>query len=278
MAIGEFLLPEGFEAPRGLRTLGREASVLPEAGRWARQTAAERWNDRSRPYVGPDRSRSNAPVLLIPGFLAGDSSLTAMSHHLRRRGYRTYRAQIHANVGCTLASADRLERRLEAIALRREQRVTIVGHSLGGMLARGLAARRPDLVEGIVTMGSPMVAPGAAHTVLQMATGVFSGLSAAGLRAVMSADCLRGECAKESYRLSQVPLADDQGFTAIYSKRDGVVDWRACLGDSDHTVEATCSHIGMAVEPQVMRMVEAALAEHARRRRTALPAQHATAG
>ena len=42
----------------------------------------------------------------------------------------------------------------------------IVGHSLGGMLARGLAVRRPDLVSGIITMGSPMLAPGAHHLVL----------------------------------------------------------------------------------------------------------------
>ena len=278
MAIGEFLLPEGYQVPRGLRTLAREASVVPEAGRWARHAAGERVSSRGRAYVQAERSRTNAPVMLVPGFMAGDSSLLLMGRYLRSRGYRTYRADIHANVGCTLASAERLEKRIEAIAIRREQRVTIVGHSLGGMLARGLAARRPDIVEGIVTMGSPMVAPGAAHTVLQVATGVLAAASAAGLRSVMSADCVRGECARESYRLSQVPLAADQGFTAIYSKRDGIVDWKACLGDAADTVEVACSHVGMALDPEVMELVDTALVLHAGRRLAALPAVHATAG
>lgn len=266
MAIGEFLLPEGYEVPRGVRTFAREVSVVPEVGRYARRASVGRIGPGRRPYVSADRPRSNAPVILVPGFMAGDLSLALMGRHLRSRGYRTYRADIHTNVGCTLASAERLERRIEAIAIRREQRVTIVGHSLGGMLARGLAARRPDLVEGIVTMGSPMTAPGAAHTVLQVATGVLAGLSAAGLRTVMSADCVRGECARESYRLSQVPLADDQGFTAIYSRRDGVVDWRACIADAVDRVEVTCSHIGMAVDPDVMALVDTAMVAHAQRR------------
>ena len=89
-----------------------------------------------------------------------------MSRTLRHQGFRTYRADIRANVGCTLAAADQLEERLEEIAQRRGSRVRIVGHSLGGMLARGVAARRPDLVAGIVTMGSPMLAPGAHHVSL----------------------------------------------------------------------------------------------------------------
>ena len=85
-----------------------------------------------------------------------------MGRHLRREGYRTYRSDIRANVGCTLAPP-----RSSSAGSRRSPSggaaVRIVGHSLGGMLARGLAVRRPDLVAGIVTMGSPMLAPGAHH-------------------------------------------------------------------------------------------------------------------
>ena len=102
-------------------------------------------------------------MILVPGFLAGDTTLALMAGALRRQGFRTYRSHIHANVGCTLNAAAQLETRLESIAHRRGSRVQIVGHSLGGMLARGLAVRRPDLVSGIITMGSPMLAPGAHH-------------------------------------------------------------------------------------------------------------------
>ena len=99
-------------------------------------------------------------MLLVPGFLAGDATLRMMGRSLQDQGLRTYRSTIHANVGCTVDAAALLEARLEAIAARRGSRVQILGHSLGGMLARGLAVRRPDLVSRIVTMGSPMLAPG----------------------------------------------------------------------------------------------------------------------
>ena len=69
--------------------------------------------------------------------MAGDATLRAMNRTLRRRGFRTYRSHIRANVGCTLTAAAELESRIESIAIKRGSRVHIVGHSLGGMLARG---------------------------------------------------------------------------------------------------------------------------------------------
>jgi len=82
------------------------------------------------------------PVLLVPGFMAGDSTLNAMSRSLRAAGFRTYRSHIRSNVRCTVDASLELEARVESIAIRRGARVHIVGHSLGGMLARGLAVRR----------------------------------------------------------------------------------------------------------------------------------------
>jgi pimeloyl-ACP methyl ester carboxylesterase len=192
------------------------------------------------------------PVLLIPGFMAGDPTLKAMSSMLRQQGFRTYRAQIWVNVGCTREAAERLERRLEVIATRRNRKVSIVGHSLGGMLARGLAARRPDLIEGIVSMGSPVLAPGAIHKVLAWDAQLLSRLTRAGFGGMMSADCFGGECARLSWEESQIPLDPDLAFTAIYSKRDGIVDWRACLDPAARHVEVRTSHCGMAVDPVVM--------------------------
>ena len=127
----------------------------------------------------------------MPGFLAGDATLCGMARVLRHRGFRTYRSTIRANVGCTVAASELLEARIEAIAIRRDSRVQVVGHSLGGMLARGLAARRPDLISGIVTLGSPMLAPGAHHVLLTGAIEALVRLSRAGLPGLMS-DGLRG--------------------------------------------------------------------------------------
>ena len=266
--LGSFLLPAGFDGPTGVRALSREASSLVEGARLFRRSRADRRARALLPYAGSHRVPAHDPVLLVPGFMAGDTTLKAMSVFLRHQGFRTYRAQIHVNVGCTRQAADKLERRAESIAIRRNRKVTIVGHSLGGMLARGLAARRPDLIEGIVSLGSPVLAPGAVHRVLAWDAQMLSKLTRAGFRGTMSEDCFGGECARLSFEESHAPIDAGLAFTAIYSKRDGIVDWRACLDPSADQVEVRTSHCGMAVDPIVMDHVLVALRAQQLRRAT----------
>jgi triacylglycerol lipase len=260
--LGAFLLPEGF-APPPLVALLREGSLVSEAGRYALRSRTERRARRATPYVGRVPARLADPVLLVPGFLAGDTSLSFMGRALRAQGYRTYRSNIRANIGCTLDAAGQLEARLESIAARRGSRVQVVGHSLGGMLARGVAARRPDLVSSVVTMGSPVMAPGAHHGVLTRSVDLLVRLSRAGLPGLMSEDCVAGDCARQSFEESRMPLAEHVAFTSIYSKRDGIVDWRACIDPLAQPIEVTASHIGLAVDPRVIDHVASVL-----RRRT----------
>src|SRR3954468_781110 len=103
------------------------------------------------------------PVLLIPGFMAGDGTLGTMTRWLRENGYHTRRAGIRLNVGCSSAACARLEERLEDFAEATGERVALIGQSRGGILARTLAVRRPDLVSSIVTLGSPTVNQLSAH-------------------------------------------------------------------------------------------------------------------
>jgi triacylglycerol lipase len=263
--LASFLLPEGFTRP-AVAAVIREGSVLTEAGRYALRTAGDRRTRRSAPYTGRAQPRAADPVVLVPGFLAGDSSLSLMSRHLRAQGFRTYRSHIRANVGCTLDAAAQLEERLESIVIRRGTRVQIVGHSLGGMLARGIAVRRPDLVSGIVTLGSPMLAPAAHHRALTASVDLLVRLSRAGVPGLMAADCVAGGCARQSFDESQQPVPDGVGFTAVYSKRDGIVDWRACIDPQARAVEVSASHVGMALDPRVLAAVTEALAlPHGRR-------------
>jgi pimeloyl-ACP methyl ester carboxylesterase len=200
-------------------------------------------------------------VVLVPGFMAGDWSMGMLARHLRTVGYRTYRSTMHANVGCTQEAAHALERRIESIAIKRDRKVSIVGHSLGGLLARAIAARRPDLVDGIVTMGSPLLAPGAVHAVLAADLAMMVALRRAGLGSVMGEDCTSGDCARLSWEEAQAPIADSVGFTSIFSRRDGVIDWRACLDEAARTVEVNTSHLGMVVDPDVLDAVTQALAD-----------------
>jgi pimeloyl-ACP methyl ester carboxylesterase len=256
--LGSFLLPDGFKRPHPREVL-REGSVLLEAGRYAVESLDERRLRWATSYATRQEPRTEEPVILVPGFMAGDATLRAMSRTLRRRGFRTYRSHIHANVGCTLTAASELETRIESIAIKRDSRVRIVGHSLGGMLARGLAVRRPDLISGIVTMGSPMLAPGAHHVLLTAGVDVLVRLSRAGVPGLMSEECVAGSCARQSFDESREPMPAGVSFTAIYSRRDAIVDWRACVDPEARAVEVTSSHVGMAIDPRVIDVVTDAL-------------------
>jgi pimeloyl-ACP methyl ester carboxylesterase len=216
------------------------------------------------------------PVVLVPGFLAGDGAMTLMSRHLRALGYRTYRSLMYANVGCSQRASETLERRLEAIVLKRGRTVMIVGHSLGGLMARGLAARRPDLVDGIITLGSPVLAPGAAHPLLLFDLKMITRLQRAGLGGMMGEDCTSGDCARLSWEQARAPLSPGVSFTSVYSRRDGIVDWRSCLDTQARTVEVATSHLGMAFDPVVLDVVTDELSA-ARERRVSRPARSAAA-
>ena len=211
-------------------------------------------------YGGAATSRDADPVVLVPGFMAGDATLSALAQALREQGHRTYRSHIHANVGCTLQAAAQLESRLESVSARRGRRAWVVGHSLGGLLARGLAVRRPDLVAGIVTLGSPMLAPGAHHRSLTRSLDALVRLSRAGVPGLMALDCVAGDCARTSFDESRRPLPDGVEFTTVYSRRDGIVDWRACVDPLATPVEVRSSHLGMVVDPVAIAAVTRALA------------------
>ncbi len=256
--LADFLLPVGFDRPRVHAVIG-EGRAIAEATRYAWDSVSQRGERRHTPYAHRAPVRGDEPVLLVPGFMAGDASLGLMRHALLRQGVRTYRSHIRSNVGCTLDVATQIELLLESIAERRGTKVRIVGHSLGGMLARGVAARRPDLVSGLVTLGSPVLAPGAHHVSLAASVSMLVRLSRAGFPGLMSQDCVAGACARQSFEEGRAPLDESINFTAIYSKRDGIVDWRACIDPDARAVEVSASHVGMAFDPRVIALVTAAL-------------------
>jgi triacylglycerol lipase len=270
--LGSFLCPPGYAGPR-LGAIVREGSAMTEAARFVRRSAQDRVYRRDRTYAVRTSEHALEPVVLVPGFLAGDGTLTLMSRHLRRLGYRTYRSTMHANVGCTQQAAEALEQRIEAIAAKRGRKVTIVGHSLGGLMARGVAARRPDLVDGIITLGSPLLAPGAASPLLLFDLALVITLQRVGLGRMMGSDCASGDCARLSWEQSRVRLPRGVSFTSVFSRRDGMIDWRSCLDPQATAVEVATSHLGMAFDPAVLDIVAETLAANRSRRERKLSRQ-----
>jgi pimeloyl-ACP methyl ester carboxylesterase len=204
------------------------------------------------------------PVLLIPGFMAGDSSMATMTRWLRENGYHTHRAGIRANVGCSEENLARLETRLEALAETSGQRVAIIGQSRGGVFARVLGARRPDLVSGIVTLGAPTVHQLSAHPFVLAQVFVVGALGTGKVPGMFRVSCLRGACCERFRADLAGDFPAEVGFTALYSKTDGVVDWRSCLDPAAVQVEVRASHIGMGMNPQVYAEVGHALGALAR--------------
>jgi triacylglycerol lipase len=205
------------------------------------------------------------PVLLIPGFMAGDASLGTMAQWLRRAGYCTHRTGIRANLDCSEEACKRLEARLEHMADRHDERVVIVGQSRGGVFARALAARRPDLVSAIVTLGSPTQSMLAVHPLVLAQIGLVSALGTARLPGMFRVSCLRGACCEDFRSAMTGPFPDDVGYVAVYSRSDGIVDWRSCLDpEADECVQVSASHCGMGVNAQAFLAVANALARFER--------------
>lgn len=200
-----------------------------------------------------------SPVLLIPGFLAGDVSLALMARWLRHVGYRPGRARIRANVDCSERALTHLDRQLEQLAERYGRRVRIVGQSRGGSMARALAVRRPDLTEAIVCLGSPLLDEYAVHPLVRNQVRVVAALGSLGIPGLFSYGC-RSSCCAGARRDLAAPFPEGVRFTSIYSRSDGIVAWRACLDPSARQVEVHSSHIGMAANTDVFRAIGHALA------------------
>jgi len=200
------------------------------------------------------------PVLLIPGFLAGDGSLSMMAGWLKRSGYRPSRAGMVANVNCAGVLMPRLEERLERLVALQGRRAAVVGQSRGGTLAKVLAHRRPDLVSGVVALGSPQVDPLAVHPLVRLQVEAVSRLGSLGAPGLFKRSCLDGDCCSSFWEDLAEPPPPGVRLVSVYSKSDGIVDWRSCLDPhADELVEVAASHCGMAVSRSAWRAVADAL-------------------
>lgn len=216
----------------------------------------------ARGLIGPSgplrefpRAVGGAPVLLIPGFLAGDRSLEPLARRLAAAGLDPHPAGIQRNVDCSEAAVRRLSERLARLADEHGRGVRLVGHSRGGMLAQVLARRHPELVERVVALAAPRRDPLALHPAV-LAPALSLGVAGSfGVRGLIRYSCAFGRCC-EAFRTDLAePVAPALPYLAIYSCRDGIVDWRACLDPGERHVEVHSTHCGMAADPVALHLV-----------------------
>ncbi len=233
----------------GVRLVVREFGPVLGAGR---RTL------RRHPIWEESGEGAGTGVVVVPGFGGADASMAVMRRWLVRRGYVPCGAGLGLNLGCSTALTARLERRVEEHARATGGPVVLVGHSRGGWLGRIVAARRPDLVRGVVMMGSPVLDPldtgGVARAVLR----VLLRLSAAGVPGVLGHDCVDGACRDATAAGLAAPLHTPA--VAVYSRDDGVVGWRSCLDPAAEWVEVHSSHTGMGIDPELYAQLAPRLA------------------
>ncbi len=183
-------------------------------------------------------------VLVWPGFGAGNASTTVLRNYLSYLGYNARGWQLGRNNGDVLAMLEALSNRVREVA--GDEQVSLVGWSLGGYLAREVARDCPDQVRRVVTLGSPVVG-GPKYTAVARYFDTGN----------ESLDDIERLVDERYDNPLTVPV------TAIYSKLDGVVAWRACIDERSPNVEhveVTSSHTGLGFSPDAFRILADRLA------------------
>jgi hypothetical protein len=180
---------------------------------------------------------------------------------LTRIGYKSEISGIGVNAECpNLLIRHRVLGTIEAAYRRTGRKVHLVGHSLGGMIARAAACQAPEMVESVITLGTPISAVAAHPSILRTADTVRRQILERHGDGVLP-DCYTGlcTCAFVESLVTRFPKGVRQ--TAIYTKTDGIVDWRVCVtGKPGVDCEVSATHLGLVYSPLVYRLVAERLA------------------
>lgn len=200
-------------------------------------------------------------VVLVPGFLGTDLYLTQFAIWLRRIGYKAFYSGIRLNADCpNLLIRRNLNDAIQQANESTQGKIHLIGHSLGGTLALSAAAQMPERIASVITLGSPIRGLAARASVMSAAEMVRKQILERHGRGVLPT-CYTSRCTCEFLESLKGDLPKSVRQTAIYTKMDGLLDWRVCrTGDPDMDVEVSATHIGMVFSPLVYSVVAQRLA------------------
>lgn len=192
------------------------------------------------------------PVITLPGFLASGRSMRTVRKYLRVWGYDAQCWNLGRNLGL---SSERdlesmLDDRLRESFEHSGEKVSLIGWSLGGLFARELARRNPDIVRSVILLGSPIGDP--------KATNVWR------LYESVSGQSIDQEAIRDRVATLREPI-DGIPMTAIYSLSDAVVSARIAQlppGPMVENIGVTASHVGMGFNPAILYVIADRLRQH----------------
>ncbi|HLZ42206.1 MAG TPA: alpha/beta fold hydrolase [Candidatus Sulfotelmatobacter sp.] len=200
-------------------------------------------------------------VVLIPGFLCSDAHLMPMHCWLERIGYTAFYSGLGINADCpNLLIQQQLTQRIEETLQYTGRKIHLIGHSLGGIIARSIAAQRPKDIASVITLGAPFRRVAAHRSILRVAEEVRLRIIEEHGDRVLP-DCYSGRCTCDFLKSVRRCMPASVLQTSIYTKDDGVVDWRCCSTSdcsSDFIVHGT--HVGLAFNPAVYEIIGTRLA------------------
>jgi len=201
-------------------------------------------------------------VVVVPGFLGSDFYLTHLHTWLKRIGYKSYVSGIGLNAECpNLLIQYRLTQTLEQALAETGRKIHLIGHSLGGVIARSVATQRPKDIASVITMGSPFRGNVVHPSVMRAAKAVRKHILHEHGPDVLPA-CYTARCTCDFLNHLRRDIPESVLQTAIYTKDDGIVDWKYCrTEDSDSDYEVPGTHIGMAFNASVFTIIANRLAE-----------------
>ena len=204
----------------------------------------------------------DSAVVLIPGFLGTDRYLGQLHSWLDRIGYRPYLSGIGVNAECpNLIIQRHLKETVERALDETGRKVHIIGHSLGGIIARSVAGQRPDDVASVITLASPFRGTVVHQAVLRAAEMVRKQILREHGCGVLP-DCYTARCTCDFLNCLRCDMPASVLETAIYTRDDGVVDWQYCLtGEPDIDFEVPGTHMGLVFNASVYTIIAQRLAQ-----------------
>jgi hypothetical protein len=201
-------------------------------------------------------------VVIIPGFLGTDLYLTELHTWLGRIGYQPYFSGIPINAECPNLLVQRhLNQTIERARAETGRRIHLIGHSLGGVIARSVAGQRPRDVASVITLAAPFRGTATSRTILRVAEAIRLRILKEHGRGVLP-DCYTGRCTCNFVDSLKRDVPDTMLETAIYTRDDGIVDWHYCMTRNPEVdFEVPGTHIGMAFNPSAYSIVADRLAK-----------------